>query len=231
MAFTRKPPPGNARRVVCPGRNLRGVLTNKRGHVVQFESELEHTLVLLLERDPSVADYGSQPELLRFRDAVGRSRTYTPDFGVWRTDGRVELHEVTVAARRAQRPSLREREAAAAALCRARGWRYVVHTDESLPSGFERANLAFLAAYRSAVHADAAVLAWWVAQLTDGGPVHPRAVLARTAAGPPAGLLLNGLYHLLWRDVVQTDWRRPLVMRGDFHPAASVWLAARTVTR
>ena len=99
MAFTRKPPPGNVRRVVCLGHNLRGVLTNKRGHVVQFESELEHTLVLLFQRDPSVADYGSQPEILRFRDAAGRPRIYTPDFRVWRTDGRVELHEVTVAAR------------------------------------------------------------------------------------------------------------------------------------
>src|SRR5437899_1512494 len=165
MAFTRTPPPGNVRRVVCLGGNLRGVLTNKRGHVVQFESELEHTLVLLLERDPSVADYRSQPEVLRFRDAAGRPRTYTPDFRVWRTDGRVELHEVTVAARRAERPSLREREAAAAALCREHGWRYVVHTDASLPAGVERANLAFLAAYRAAVHADAAVLAWWVARL------------------------------------------------------------------
>ena len=99
MAFTRKPPPSNARRVVCLGRNLRGVLTNKRGHVVQFEPELEHTLVLLFVRDPSVADYGSQPEVLRFREAAGRPRTYTPDFLVRRTGGRAELHEVTVAAR------------------------------------------------------------------------------------------------------------------------------------
>jgi hypothetical protein len=231
MAFTRKPPPGNVRRVVCLGRNLRGVLANKRGHVVQFESELEHTLVLLFERDSSVADYRSQPEVLRFRDAAGRPRTYTPDFRVWRTDGWVELHEVTVAARRAERAALREREAAAAALCRARGWRYVVHTDASLPSGSERANLAFLAAYRSDVHADAAVAAWWVARLADREPVHPRAALARATAGPPPGLLLNGLYHLLWRGVVQTDWRRPLLVRGDFHPAAAVWLAARAVTR
>jgi hypothetical protein len=58
----------------------------------------------------------------------------------------------------------------AAALCRERGWRYVVHTDASLPAEVERANLVVLAAYRPAVHANAAVLAWWVARLAGGGP-------------------------------------------------------------
>ena len=56
MTLRRKPPPGNVRRVVCLGQNLRGVTTNKRGRLVQFESELEHTLLLLFERDPTPAD-------------------------------------------------------------------------------------------------------------------------------------------------------------------------------
>ena len=92
MAFKRKPPPGNVRRVISLGNNFRGVTTNKRGHLVQFESEQERKLILLLERDPTVADYISQPEVLHFHDASGRQRTYTPDFKVWRTDGQIELH-------------------------------------------------------------------------------------------------------------------------------------------
>src|SRR5579871_4566327 len=123
MAFTRKPPPGNVRRVVYVDHNVRGVTTNKRGQLVQFESELEHALILLLERDPSVVDYRSQPEVLHFCDAAGQPRIYTPDFQVWRPGGRVELHEVTVEARRAQRAALHQREAAAKAICRERGWR------------------------------------------------------------------------------------------------------------
>ena len=106
----------------------------------------------------------------------------------------------------------------------------MVHTDASLPAGCERANLAVLAAYRSAVHADPAVLAWWGAQLA-GGPVHPRAALVRTSGEQPHGLLLNGLYHLLWHGVVAMDWRLPLVDRGDLHPMARVWLAAGEVAR
>lgn len=224
MAFTRQPPPGNVRRVHYLGGNLRGVFPNKRGHVVQFESALEHTLVLLLERDASVADYRSQPEVLHFRGADGRPRTYTPDFQVWRTDGRVELHEVTVQARRDQRPSLREREAAAEAICQARGWRYVVHTERSLPAGVQAANLACLAPYRASVHA--ATSPWWLTRLRDGEPQHPLAALDGVTPVPMAGRLLVGLYHLLWHDRVQMDWQRPLLTRGGVDPAARVWLAA-----
>ena len=85
-----------------------------------------------LERDPDVADYGSQPERFRYVDPQGHPRTYTLDFIVWRRDGRVEIHEVTVSGRRTQ-PAIRQREAAADEICRARGWSYVVHTEHSLP--------------------------------------------------------------------------------------------------
>jgi len=99
MAFKRKPPPGNVRRVVGLGTNCRGITTNKRGRLVQFESHQERTLILLLERDPTVADYCSQPETLTFATADGHLTRYTPDFQVWRTDGRIDLHEVTLVAR------------------------------------------------------------------------------------------------------------------------------------
>ena len=62
MAFSRRPPPGNVRRVVSFGGNCRGVTTNKCGRLVQFESELERILVLILERDPSVADLSCLPK-------------------------------------------------------------------------------------------------------------------------------------------------------------------------
>ena len=64
MSFKRKPPPGNVRRTVSLGNNFRGVTTNKQGRIIQFESEQERKLVLLLERDPTVVNYNSQPETL-----------------------------------------------------------------------------------------------------------------------------------------------------------------------
>ena len=74
MSMKRKPPTGNVRRVISLGNNFRGVATNKQGHLVQFESEQERKLILLLERDPQVVDYVSQPETLIFSDKQGRQR-------------------------------------------------------------------------------------------------------------------------------------------------------------
>ena len=48
MAFKRNPPPDNVRRVICLGNNFHGVITNECDHLVQFESEQDRKLVLLI---------------------------------------------------------------------------------------------------------------------------------------------------------------------------------------
>ena len=224
MAFKRKPPPGSARRVISLGNNFRGVTTNKRGRLVQFESEQERKLVLLLEHDPTVADYISQPETLRFCDGSGRKRHYTPDFKVWRTNGHIELHEVTLEARRQERGAIREREAAARAICQQRGWSYIVHTDQTLPSGYEHANMNFLAAFRASEYTSAACTRFWLEQLAGCEMVHPRTALNQAKSGLLVGELFNALYHQLWHGVVQMDWQRPFIWQGDFHSEARIWL-------
>lgn len=224
MALKCTPPPGNVRRTICLGNNFRGVTTNKRGHLVQFESEQEHKLLLLLERDTTVADYMSQAEVLIFHDASGHQRTYTPDFKVWRTDGQIELHEVTIEARRAIRDTLSQREMAARSICLQRGWHYIVHTDQTLPAGYEYVNLDFLAAFRAQIHASPQIAHWWLTRLADCQPVQPRHVLAHAGADAPVNLL-NGLYHLLWHGVIQMDWQLPFIWQSDFHPTARIWLA------
>ncbi len=224
MPFRRKPPSGNVRRVRSLGNNFRGVTTNKQGHLVQFESEQERKLILLLERDATVVDYVSQPETLHFCDATGRQRSYTPDFQVWRANGQIELHEVTVESRRQARESLLEREAAAREICQQRGWHYLVHTEQSLPTGPEYANLDFLAPFRAHIYAAAEAAAWWQQQLADQEPVPPRTVLVRRTLDRSGGSLLTSLYHLLWHSFILMDWRQPLLWQGDFHPAARIWL-------
>ena len=225
MPFKRKPPPGNARRVVSIGANCRGVTTNKRGRVVQFESEQERVLILLLKRDPSVLDFCSQPETLTSVAADGRTHHYTPDFQVWRTDGRIELHEVTLEARRQAQHGPPPREVAAHLICQQRGWRYLVHTDQTLPHGYAYANLDILSAFRVASYANPAVVSWWLQQVTDRGPAHPHALLPQSIGATDQGRCLSTLYHLLWHDRIQMDWQRPLFWRGTLHPAACVWCA------
>ena len=143
---------------------------------------------------------------------------------MWYAGGQIELHEVTVETRRQRLDSFQEREAAADEICQQRGWRYVVHTDQTLPSGYEYADLEFLSAFRAQTHITAQITAWWINQLAGRACIHPRVVLSLPDVNLPTGLLLNGLYHLLWHGVVVTDWRQPVLWRGDFHPKARLWL-------
>jgi hypothetical protein len=225
MSFKRKPPPGNVRRVASIGTNCRGVTTNKRGRLVQFESEQERILILLLERDRTVLDYCSQPETLTYVAADGHARPYTPDFQVWRTDGRIELHEVTVEARRQAQGVPPPREVAAQFVCQQRGWRYLIHTDQTLPHGYAYANLDILSAFRVASYADPDVVSWWLQQVRSRGPAHPLTFLPQHTAAADQGRVLSTLYHLVWHDQIQMDWQRPLFWHGALHPAACVWRA------
>lgn len=68
MVFRRKPPQDNVRRVKTTGKSIRGVIINKTGHTVQYESFNEFKLILMLERDLTVLDYFSQPETFEFFD-------------------------------------------------------------------------------------------------------------------------------------------------------------------
>ena len=227
MSMRRKPPTGNVRRVISLGNNFRGVTTNKRGHLVQFESEQERKLILLLERDPLVADYVSQPETLTFVDVKGHQRKYTPDFQVWRADGQIELHEVTVQSRRESRNSLQEREAAAQLICQQRGWQYVVHTDQTLPSGFEYSSLDFLSAFRAQSHVDIESENWWLGKLKGMGQVHPKFVIGQMEQNLKAGVLLSSLYNMLWYNKIEMNWNQPIFWDGDFHTQARIWLPER----
>ena len=238
MTLKRKLPPGNVRRTISLGNNFRGVTTNKRGHLVQFESEQERKLVLLLERDSTVTNFISQPEVINFRNANGRQQRYTPDFKVWRTDGKIELHEVTIESRREEREYRQNREAAAQAVCQQRGWCYVVHTDQTLPSGYEYANLDFLSPFRAKIYSNAEITTWWLGQLVNLEQRHPRIILNQTGFAPSslsgkemyAGSSLNSLYHLIWHSIIQINWHQPFIWRGDFHPTACIWLTKKHST-
>ena len=70
MKLKRTPPPGNVRWVGTTGQNIRGVITNKMERIVQFESWAERSLLLRLDRDPEIIDYGSQPEQFKFVDSL-----------------------------------------------------------------------------------------------------------------------------------------------------------------
>ena len=206
MKFNRKPPAGNVRRVRSTGRNIIGGITNKAGREVQFESWQERALLLRLDRDPAVRDYGSQPETFEYIDNEGKTRHYTPDFIVWRYNGQIEIHEVTLAKRR-RSPEMRRRETIGSKICQGRGWRYVVHTEEDLPQGAELANLLALIRYRPTAHAHHAVTEVVCRQLGEGQPVVLALLIKQVAQELclPEPRVVAALGHLLWHGQLKID--------------------------
>jgi hypothetical protein len=225
MKLKRKPPLGNVRQVVSTGQNIRGIITNKAGRLVQFESWAERALLLRLDRDPDITDYGSQPERFQFTAPNGQLHSYTPDFIVWRSNGQVEIHEVTMTDRHT-RPSIAQREAAASEICRVRGWRYIVHTEQSLPQGSELANLLALFRYRPTAYADPAVSRAADEQLAEGGPIALQTLVIQIAqelgiAGP---VVVAALGHLLWHGQIDIDLHQFLFAAGYAGFSPTVWV-------
>lgn len=225
MGLKRKPPPGNIRRVRSTGQNLCGVITNKANRTVQFESFAERSLLLRLDRSPDVQDYTSQPEQITFFDHAGKKHTYTPDFKVWHTNGQISLHEVTLT-HRMEKPALQQRHTAAAQVCQERGWRYLIHYEDSLPQGSELANLLALWPFRSTAYDHHQVRLTVCEELTAGEyrRLHDLVISLAQRSDLAIPLVAACLYHLLWHDILTMDWHQLLFNDAMPRPAAEVWL-------
>jgi hypothetical protein len=226
MALKRKPPAGNVRRVAPIGKNLRYAITSKANETVQCESFQERKVTLLFDRDPTVQEYRSQPERFAFTDSQGISRTYVPDFMVWKTTGEIEIHEVTLTERQ-NRFSIQEREKAAREICQQRGWCYIVHTEATLPQATEEANLLALYRYRPSIYANAAVTAALHQRLkgNERQAVHFLITELTHALSLPDPIVIPALCHLLWHLVIETDLTsRLLFVNAALAPYVQVWL-------
>ncbi len=225
MGLKRKPPEGDVRRVTSMGLNLPGVTTNKNGYTVQFESFAERILLLLFERDKTVLDYRSQPETFEFEGQDKKLRRYTPDFKVWRTDGTIEIHEVTRTERQ-QQLRISEREAAAKKICQERQWKYIVHTEQTLPQKTEVTNLQALLRYRLKMHAHDAVIAAVLEHLTQNSTVQLQRCVEyfafRLNLAEPT--VFATLCYLLWHNQCCTDFQKLLIFDNAFMPHATIWL-------
>jgi TnsA endonuclease N terminal len=223
MALKRKPPSGNVRRVAPIGENLRYAITSKANETVQCESFQERKVTLLFDRDSTVQEYRSQPEQFAWTSSQGRPHTYTPDFIVWKTTGEVEIHEVTLTSRQ-DRFHIQEREKAAREICQQRGWRYVVHTEKTLPQATEEANLLALYRYRPTIYHNSAVTAAVRAKLGNGDEIELRLLvtdLAQTLSLPQPAVI-SAICHLLWHQVIEADLQHRLLfvnaaLAADLH--------------
>ncbi len=230
MSFKRKPPLDNVRRVRSNGRSIRGTTTGTDSSSQQFESLEERKLALLFQRDPehTIRRFVSQPLTFEYLDAEGKLHTYVPDYLVERLDGSIEIHEVTLTSR-LHREDIIMRADAARRICRERRWKYMLHTEQTLPRGTELANLQALYMYAPQCYRDdmVAEAALRLLDTTRGKPVLLRALamhLMRTLKLTSA-CVVPTLCYLIWHSEIEADLQRLLLfINATLSPGAKVWL-------
>jgi len=203
-------------------------MTNKAGHLVQYESFAEFLLVLTFERDLSVINYGSQPETFTFYDAeAGKKRVYTPDFIAWKKGG-TEIHEVTRTERQ-MRPNIQQREVAAHKICEERNWQYIVHNEKNLPNGAEKVNLLFLFSYRpsSYYNQDIADKLHLALESKNNQKLNELVNNLAREFDLPVALIFSTMYHLVWHRHLMTDLDKLLLIDGLPDEQAFVWQAVK----
>jgi hypothetical protein len=169
---------------------------------VGFESWLERDHVILLDFDPQVVGFASQPFWLTWRDARGgQERSHAPDFFARLSDGAGLVVDCRPAGRRDER-SLKS-FAAMRQACVVAGWTYRL-VGELDP--VRAANLRWLAGYRHRRYGEPPGAAEAVAAaFTVPGPL----VAQAASAGEPIEVLPR-VFHLLWRGRLAADLSRPL---------------------
>lgn len=159
-------------------------------------------------------------------DEARSERKYTPDFMVWRLNNAIEIHEVTLSERRKLSQS-RDRERAAQRICQTQDWKYIVHTERTLPQETEVANLLALLPYRLTKYMHKGATDAIREHLLRLGRVSVSECLSRTAhlLSLPESTVFGILCHLLWEEKISTDLcSHLLIIDCEFSPAVKIWL-------
>src|SRR5690606_7231655 len=107
---------------------------------------------------------------------------------------------VTVASRRREKPQLITREEVAAELCAMREWKYVVHTDETLPTGGLLANLQLLFGYRHTEYCDTKIADFLLVHTQTVGPIWIEDLINQAVEKlkKPISEVYGTCLHLIW---------------------------------
>jgi hypothetical protein len=173
------------------------------GQHVGFESWLEREHAMMLDFDPAVAAFASQPFWLRWHDG-GRTRRHAPDYFARMRDGSVLVLDVR--ADDMVGPDDAVVFAVTARACGSVGWAY---RRSGVPDLALTANLRWLAGYRHprcrrGVHADLLLDAF----------AKPAGLLEGVReVGDPLGVLPSA-YHLLWTGELAADLTAGLLAAG-----------------
>lgn len=229
----RRPPPKNARNVRYIDGNYRSYAGNKVGDMVQAESFAERKLLLLLERDPDVINYISQPQeaVIEYVNSKGQKRRYVPDYLAKCLNGPDCVYEVTLRSRLENNLALQERSAAGHAVCKARNQRYLVFTEEVLPDDTETANLLLFYSHRRDRCANDHVAEAALKRLASERRMHMSQLLNTVIqdTGLDRGQVNIALKYMIWHGQLEINWHNLFYETSAFtgkslSPSAFVWV-------
>ena len=220
----KRPPPHNMKRVRSFGTNFRYEFLSKHCSVVQSKSFMAHIPALLCERDKEVVRYTSLPIVISYKTPDGVEKSHIPDLQVHKIDGTIEIHDVTLSKRR-KKEAIRHREAAVLRYCEARGWRYFVDTEETLPGPTETANLYMLYGFAAQAYCNQKVREILLSDL-EIGTNWRICVLTKQASenlGISRGEIMATVFWMIWFKELETDMSVLLVIAGQPNRKAIVW--------
>ncbi|WP_426989217.1 TnsA-like heteromeric transposase endonuclease subunit [Pseudarthrobacter sp. Y6] len=192
-------------------RNFAGLwwcATNQRH--VGFESWCERDNLMLLDFDPDVAGFSSQPFRIDLPASLPQS-SHVPDYFIRLADGSAVVIDVRPDSR--VTPADQEIFQATEDLCATVGWAY--RRLGGLPPVL-LAKLQWLSGYRHPRFFRASAAAKLLDRLAVDGPMSIRSLAIAT--GDPVTTLAP-LFHLLWKQQISTDVRRRVL-----HYDTVVWL-------
>lgn len=179
---------------------------------VGYESWLERDVAMMLDFDPDVVGFASQPFRLCWPDGA-EQRQHVPDFFARRADGT----GVVVDVRPDDRIGERDTGAFAATelACRQVGWQF---RRTGGPGPLLAANVRWLAGYRHPRHSVAALSEALLVAFAEPAPL----MAGARAVGDPI-LVLPVLYHLLWRHRLVTGLSERVLGPGSVVGCSDGW--------
>lgn len=176
---------------------------------VGFESWVERDVAMMLDFDPDVTGYSSQPFWLHW-PGEGRGRRHAPDFFVRRADGGAVVVDV--------RPDDLVDDVAAEAFdataraCAEAGWEF---RRTGGPAEIPAANVRWLAGYRHPRCWRPEIAGALLTVFSEPAPL----MAGAAAAGDPIAVL-PVLYHLMWRQILTADLASAVLGPGSVIRAA-----------
>lgn len=223
--------PNNVRNPNQYGNNIIFEITNKAGDKVRCESFQERKLALLLQRDPKVVNYISQPFTHKYYDSKGNLRSYTPDFLAICLGCPNRIYEVSMTWRMELKPDLKERIVGGQQLAAETNRTFHLYDENVLPNDTETANLLVFYGAETDRAANHEVAEKALKYLAKNGSTHmsilSQAMQEKTKKD--AGIVNLALRHMIWRGELEIDWNKLfyLVTQATgkrYAPTAFVWI-------